>query len=301
MPDSAGALAGGPLPLSQFVLKVHGRCDLACDHCYVFERADQSWRRKDKMMASATVVAAAGRIAEHARAWRLPQVTVIVHGGEPLLLGAAGLRPVLAELHATIAPVTDLRLVMQTNGVLLNEAICDVLLEFGVRVGVSLDGDRTANDRHRRFRDGASSHAQVRRALAMLRQPRYRSLFGGLLCTIDVRNDPVAVYEALRDELPPRVDFLFPHANWDEPPLRPDGARTPYAAWLATVHERWVADGHPMRIRLFDSIGSTATDGPSGSEQLGTDAADLVVIDTDGSWEQVDSLKTAYRAPRQPT
>ncbi|GIF72921.1 FxsB family cyclophane-forming radical SAM/SPASM peptide maturase [Asanoa siamensis] len=294
MPDTAGRITGGPHPLRQFVLKVHGRCDLACDHCYVFEHADQSWRQKSKMITPATVRAVAGRIAEHASAWHLPSVSVIVHGGEPLLLGAHGLRSVLTELRATIAPVTDLRLVMQTNGVLLTESICDVLLEFGVKIGVSLDGDRSANDLHRRFRNGASSHEQVRRALAMLRRPEYRSLFGGILCTIDVRNDPVAVYEALRDERPPSVDFLLPHATWDTPPLRPGDDTTPYATWLGVIHANWVADGRPMRIRMFESLLSTADGGPGGSEQLGTDAADLLVIDTDGSWEQVDSLKTAY-------
>ena len=35
---------GPPVSLSQFVLKVNSRCNLACDHCYVYEAADQSWR-----------------------------------------------------------------------------------------------------------------------------------------------------------------------------------------------------------------------------------------------------------------
>jgi hypothetical protein len=25
------------IPIDQFVVKVHSRCDLACDHCYVYE------------------------------------------------------------------------------------------------------------------------------------------------------------------------------------------------------------------------------------------------------------------------
>ena len=29
---------------NQFVLKVHSRCDLACDYCYVYESLDHSWR-----------------------------------------------------------------------------------------------------------------------------------------------------------------------------------------------------------------------------------------------------------------
>jgi uncharacterized protein len=281
-------------PLSQFVMKVHGRCDLSCDHCYVYEHADQSWRVKSKAMSIDTVRATAARIAEHAAAWRLPSVRVVLHGGEPLLLGPARMREVLAELTATIAPVTRLALVMQTNGVLLDPAMCDVLKAYAVKVGVSLDGDREANDRHRRYADGTSSFAPARRALKLLRTPEFRELYAGILCTIDVRNDPIRVYEALRAELPPRVDFLLPHATWAEPPLRPDGDPTPYSSWLAAIHDRWLADGRPMRIRMFDSLHSTAHGGPSGSEQIGTDPADLVVVDTDGQWEQADSIKTAF-------
>jgi uncharacterized protein len=32
------------VPLCQFAPKVHSCCDLGCDHCYVYQRADQSWR-----------------------------------------------------------------------------------------------------------------------------------------------------------------------------------------------------------------------------------------------------------------
>jgi uncharacterized protein len=200
----------------------------------------------------------------------------------------------LAALRAAIEPWARLDLGMQSNGVLLTEAICAVLAEHGVRIGISLDGDRRANDRHRRYANGASSHDDVLRALALLRRPAYRHLYAGLLCTIDVESDPIAVYEALLAQEPPRIDFLLPHATWDNPPPRPGGAATPYARWLLRIHERWNADGRPVAIRTFDSITSLAGGGPSGTEALGPDAADLAVIETDGAWEQVDSVKVAY-------
>src|SRR6185369_8377605 len=103
----------------------------------------QSWRDQPLLMAPDTLAAAAARIAEHAAAHRLDRVHVVLHGGEPLLLGQAGLRATLTTLRAAIAPVTTLQLGLQTNGILLSEAICRLLAEFGVRVGVSLDGDRT--------------------------------------------------------------------------------------------------------------------------------------------------------------
>jgi uncharacterized protein len=276
------------------VLKVHSRCDLACDHCYVYEHLDQSWRGRPRVIARETVRAAAARIAEHSVAHGLSRVRVVLHGGEPLLAGLPMLRDIVGDLRTAIDPVAGLDLRMQTNGLRLSEAMCDLFREFGVHVGVSMDGDREANDRHRRFADGASSHDDVLRALAMLRRPEYRAIYAGILCTVDVRNDPDRVYEALLEQEPPRVDLLLPHATWDRPPPRPDGDPSGYGTWLLRVFQRWVADGRPMPIRLFDALRSSATGGPSGTEWVGLDRADLVVIETDGSFEQVDSLKIAY-------
>ena len=280
--------------VSQYVLKVCGRCDLACDHCYVYEHVDQSWRRKPKIMAQETVVQAARRISEHADRHMLARVSVVLHGGEPLLLGRERLRSLLFTLRSAIDPVTRLGLTVHTNGVLLDERICDLFAEYCVRVGVSLDGDRAANDRHRRFADGRSSHHQVLRALALLRRPEYRHLYAGILCTVDVANDPVAVYEAVLAQAPPRLDLLLPHATWDHPPKREPGSHAPYAAWLGQVHDRWVSGGRPVPIRFFDSLLAAWEGRRSGSEAAGLDPVDLLVLDTDGGWEQADSLKTAY-------
>jgi uncharacterized protein len=241
-----------------------------------------------------TVRTAAQRIAEHADEHGLARVHVVLHGGEPLLLGLNGLRATLTELRGVIESVTQLDLRLQSNGVLVTPVMADLLAEFRVKVGISLDGDKSANDRHRRFANGASSHPQVLRALALLRRPAYRDIYAGLLCTVDIANDPIAVYEALLAEEPPQIDLLLPHATWDRPPPRPDGDRTGYGAWLARVYTRWIVDGRPVPIRLFDSLLSVATGGPSLTEAVGLNPADLVVIETDGAWEQADSLKAAY-------
>jgi uncharacterized protein len=286
-----------PVSISQYVLKVASRCDLACNHCYVYEGADQSWRTKPKFMTQAIAAQAARRIGAHAQAHELSTVHVVLHGGEPLLLGRDRLRGILSTLRSSIDPVARLDLRIHTNGVLLDQGLCALFADFAVQVGVSLDGDRAANDLHRRYADGRSSHPQVRRALSLLRRPEYRPLYAGILCTVDLRNDPITVYEALRAEAPPRVDLLLPHATWEQPPYRPadtDPADTPYAAWLGRIHARWLADGRPLPIRFFDSLLDAWAGRPSGSEAAGLDPVDLLVIETDGSWEQADSLKTAF-------
>jgi uncharacterized protein len=201
---------------------------------------------------------------------------------------------IISELHAALRGVARLDLRIHTNGVRLSEQFCDLFAEYGVKVGVSLDGNRHANDRHRRYANGRSSYDPVIRAIQLLRTDRYRHLYAGLLCTIDVANDPVAVYESLLSLEPPRIDFLLPHATWDHPPVRTPGDDAQYADWLITIFDRWLADGRPTGIRTFESIVSTLSGGPSLTEALGLAPSSLVVIETNGAYEQVDSLKTAY-------
>ncbi len=221
-------------------------------------------------------------------------MTVILHGGEPLLAGPARLRLVCEEFTSALAGIAELDLRIHTNGLQLSPRYLDLFDEFDVKVGISLDGDRAANDRHRRYADGRSSHARVLKAVDLLRQERYRHLDLGLLCTVDIANDPVAVLDALTELRPPLIDFLLPHATWAEPPPRPDGSTTAYAAWLLTVFDRWQEQGRPVPVRLFSSVLSTLDGGPSLTESLGLAPTDLVVVETDGQLEQVDSLKSAY-------
>src|SRR4029077_10329122 len=105
-----------PVPLSQFVLKVHSRCDLACDHCYVYEAADQSWRRRPTVISDAVAIQAATRIAEHARAHSLSTLQVVLHGGEPLLAGRDRLERIITALRAATDGVCHLDLRIHTNG-----------------------------------------------------------------------------------------------------------------------------------------------------------------------------------------
>lgn len=210
------------------------------------------------------------------------------------MAGTARLRLVCEEFGRALSGIAALDLRIHTNGLQLSSRYLDLFDEFGVRVGISLDGDRAANDRHRRFADGRTSHPLVLAAVALLRSEPYHHLYQGLLCTVDVANDPVAVLDALVELEPPRVDFLLPHATWETPPARPDGAPNAYARWLLRVFDHWERLGRPVPVRLFESLLSTLRGGPSLTESLGLAPTDLVVVETDGTLEQVDSLKSAF-------
>src|SRR6266568_1298672 len=217
-------------PIRQVLLKVHSRCNLSCDYCYVYEHVDQSWRRQPFTMSRDTATLAAMRIAEHAHRHDLDRVTVVLHGGVPLMAGVDLINHAVSEIRSAVPARTKLDVHVQTNGLLLDERFLTLFDRLGVRVGVSLDGDRAANDRHRRFAHGGSSYAGVAAAIDLLRIPAFDRWYG--------------------------------------------------------------APQRETRIRLFEAIMSLLAGGRSTSEMVGLERIDLLVVETDGSLEQGDALKT---------
>jgi uncharacterized protein len=276
------------VPFRQFILKVHSRCNLSCSYCYVYEMADQGWRGLPQRMSPSVAGRTVERIAEHAERHALPSVDVILHGGEPLLTGAQWLTDFVGSLRAQVR--VPVHVAVQTNGTLLDRPMLAALKQLKVKVGVSLDGDAEATGRHRRYANGRSSFDAVADGLDLLRSPEFVDCYSGILCTIDLANDPLSTYEALLKFSPPALDLLLPHANWSSPSPG-DG----YAQWLITVFERWyTAPRQETRIRLFSELIQLVLGHPGEVEGLGLLPSTLIVIDTDGAVKQLDSLSSAY-------
>ncbi len=295
--DVAALVAEGwrPVPFTEFIIKIHSRCDLSCDYCYMYEMADQSWRDRPRRMTAEIAGHTAMRIGEHVRTHHLRNISLILHGGEPLLAGPELIHHLVTAVRDAAGSSAAVDASVQTNGVGLDGPYLDLFSELDIRVGVSLDGPVDAHNRHRRFPSGRGSHAAVAAGLARLIDPGYRHLFSGLLCTIDLRNDPIETYQALLDFDPPKIDFLLPHGTWETPPPGriPDGPGTPYADWLITIFDHWYPAAQ-TRIRLFEDIMRLLLGRASTSEMVGLAPSTLLVIETDGAIEQGDVLKAAY-------
>ena len=284
-----------PAPFREFVLKVHSRCNLACDYCYLYQMADQSWRSQPKRMSWAVAAQAATRIGEHARTHGLAEVTIVLHGGEPLLAGPDLLEYLPGAVREAVGDAVTVRVTVQTNGIGLNEDYLALFSRLGIRVGVSLDGGAAAQDRHRKYASGRGSYGAVSVGLQLLTSDRYRQLFSGLLCVIDLANDPLGTYQLLADFGPPQMDFLLPHGTWDAPPPGrvPGDPATPYADWLITIFDQWY-DQPRTQIRLFAEIIRLLLGRQAGGESVGLAPARFLVVETDGSMAQVDALKAAF-------
>jgi len=288
-------LSGSASPFDLFVIKIASRCNLACGYCYEYFHGDESWRAQPRVMEPAVLQVVANSIAEHAAKHDLPCVSISLHGGEPLTVGVGRLEQYESLLRRTIEPVCPLHLGMQSNGTLFDENVHAWALAHRVGIGISLDGPARINDRRRPFHNGEGSTSRVEHALHLLSGS---PVFNGILSVIDVESDPVETLQYLGQWHPPTLDFLLPHGHWQKPPVGRTQERDGdplYGRWLAAVFDEWWSTPlAAIAVRTFEDIILRLHGRPGSSETLGTEPVTLLTVGTDGAYEGVDTLKSAF-------
>lgn len=274
------------------LLKLASRCNLDCGYCYVYRMGDNAWRTQPKRMAPFVVAAVADTLGNLAAA-QGRGFSVVFHGGEPLLVGAARFGEICRTLKQALP--ADATLHVQTNGVLLTDEILSICAAQDVGISISLDGPAAMHDRHRPDHRGIGSHSRVMAAIDRLRaHPAGLSLFTGVLAVVDLQSDPGAVYAFLKSTGAPSIDFLFRDGNHDALPVgKASLVSTEYGNWMGRLLDAYLADPKPTRIRVLDDMLKLLLGGKGRKEGIGLDAYGILVIDTDGSVNKNDTLKSA--------
>lgn len=254
---------------------------------------DTGWARMPKRISQSTVQAIADNLRDLVD--RQQQgFAIVLHGGEPLLLGAKGLDRLLACLSGSVAPRCSLNI--QTNGILITNEILDVCAKHNTSLSVSLDGPPEVHDRSRVGHKGQPTYALVEAGLSKLCGHRAtEQLFSGLLAVIDPESDPWVVYHHLKSFGAPSIDFLHRDGNRSR---LPQGKRaidsTEYGEWLCHLLDIYLSDRSPPRVRVLDDLVKLTLGGFGVKEGVGLTSYGIVVIDTDGTITKNDTLKSAY-------
>lgn len=279
-------------PFYTFIIKVASRCNIDCDYCYVYYGPDQSWRKRPKIIGEDILRQTAFRINEHVKTHKLDEIAITFHGGEPLSVGHVRFQKFVDILKSSIE--CSIKFGIQTNGVLVDQDYLDIFVAEDVNVGISLDGNRSQNDRHRHRQDGTSSYDLALRGIKLMQsRPDWRRQLSGFLAVVDIENDPIEVLEAFVALDAESFDILLPHMNHDNPPPRPPGqtGETAYGQWMARLFDVWYRDHPNIPIRMFEDLLALTLGGRSYSEALAATCVDLIVVESDGSIEAVDTLK----------
>lgn len=286
---------GGPArkvpPLATtFVVKIAGRCNLNCSYCYMYNKGDTSYLRRPKFLSSEAASAMLERIAAYAGRHEIGTVIIALHGGEPLLAGRRWIGWFLDETARVGERAgVEFAVAIQTNGTLLDAAWLALFDRHDVRVGVSCDGPQELHDAERVDFGGRGSYRRVRRAIELLADTYGAEGWG----VLTVANPEVAGSVVLRHfaELgAPRVDFLWPDFHHDDPP--PWAAGT-LGAYYCELFDCWYDELEaPPMIRWFESAISLLVGGSSQVDAIGPQAITDVMVESDGTWQPLDTLRT---------
>ncbi|MEO8244173.1 MAG: radical SAM protein [bacterium] len=228
------------------IVKVTRICNLRCTYCHDWQTGP------DAVMDFATLAQTMRWLIEGSNARR---VNVVLHGGEPSLIGPHGLILLLALQARYRRPGQQIGTRMQTNGVRLLPALLDVLVLFDVITSVSMDGPPEVHDLTRRTVGGRSSSAAVRTSIVRLRDA---GILNGIL---------IVVTPALIAQGAKRLMSFCADAELDQVallPMRPAAGTTAtpddtlptaeFCRFMLEVDSELRATGSAVRVRELDAM-----------------------------------------------
>jgi uncharacterized protein len=272
------------------ILKVAERCNLACTYCYMYFKGDESWRDRPAIMPRATFRDTLGWMRRESIGSVETPVTLLFHGGEPLLIGPARFDAWCREATAQFG-ATAVTFAIQTNGVLIDDRWIEVFRRHQVSVGVSLDGPPRVHDAYRVDHGGRGSYGRV---LAGIRRLQAAEIPWSGLSVINLDYDPLAIHRHLLDEIGLTcLDYILPDQTHDTiGAVRTRYGPTPVADWLMAVFDDWWSrDSIRIRVRILDAIVASLLRSRSHSVQFGNPAFGYLVVEADGSIQALDVLR----------
>lgn len=137
-------------------------CNINCTYCYLPQRSVTT------VMEQSTIANLFKKI--FASGWTRDGLTVIWHAGEPLVVPISFYEDAFEAIEALRPASLKLRHSIQTNGMLITPAWCDLFKKWGVGIGVSIDGPKHLHDAHRVTRTGRGTFDKTIAGLRVLQK-----------------------------------------------------------------------------------------------------------------------------------
>ncbi|MCH5309787.1 MAG: radical SAM protein [Prevotella sp.] len=123
------------------IIKPTYACNFRCKYCYLTNDTKSSHKLFDAKFAKSVISQVKEVLANSPK----QKLTLIWHGGEPLLWGIDNYRMIFSYMEKELAGL-DYNNSLQTNLSLINEEYIELFLKYNVHVGFSLDGTKEIND-----------------------------------------------------------------------------------------------------------------------------------------------------------
>lgn len=281
------------IELETVLLKVASRCNINCSYCYVYNMGDTGWQDLPRQISYGTIDAVVSTLSDLSDK-QLRPFAVVLHGGEPLLLGYAKLKYLIFALREALPD--ECAISLQTNGILIDRKILDLCAATRTTISVSLDGPQSVHDKNRISHSGQGTFEKVLSGLQLLRShPEADYVFTGILAVIDPESEPIEIYNFFKTLNPPSVDFIYRDGNHSRLPYGKKSLQsTEYGEWVSKLLDVYMADANPIKIRILDDLIKLLLGGQGTKDGVGLTSYGVLIIDTDGTITKNDTLKSSF-------
>lgn len=212
---------------------------------------------------------------------------VVLHGGEPSILPNYLFSGVLKALRQECGDRISIS--VQTNGYRIHENFLESCYEHNVKIGVSLDGPKPVNDRHRVNHNGRGSYDKIMKNVDYILSSKYSQLFQGFLCVASSQISAKEFFEWIKKLPLKNMNLLWPidynYKNYQEDDQE-------LGKWLAELFEEWIIfDDKNIRIPLFLDVIAACMGSRNHTDQMVNDCMNMFVINTDGRIEYPDYFR----------
>ncbi|QUL38779.1 radical SAM protein [Erythrobacter sp. JK5] len=280
------------------VLKVAERCNLACTYCYFFFGGDDSYLKHPALISSDRVSDVARFLGEAAIKHRLERIEIALHGGEPLLLKPDRMGALVETIRAAVPDSCEVDILLQTNGVLVDETWIALFEQHSIGIGVSLDGPRAVNDIARLDKKGRSSFDATIAGWGLLKKAAADGRISepGILSVIAPTTDAETLSFFIDELGAHSLNFLLPDMFFDNPETQPEDVARIGETMIA-IFEEWRRRADPgLHIRFVnDALLPMIVAIPAEStHHCREDLSHAMTIASDGTIYVEDTIRSAF-------
>jgi uncharacterized protein len=192
--------------------------------------------------------------------------TIIWHAGEPLAM-PIGFYESAFETIEQLSQQYNLKQLpfkhsIQTNGTLINQAWCDLIQQYNIRMCVILDGPAFIHNAHRKTRTGLGTHESTMRGISHLKRNCIDFSVIAVLSQLSL-DYPDEIFQFFVENKITQVGFNIEETEGSNEvsSLEKIGTDEKYRFFMQRLYDLVKRSNHALKVREFESIRSSILQG----------------------------------------
>lgn len=279
LPILGGGLGTTPRIGSLLIKPASAVCNLDCAYCFYLDREADPYK---SMPARRMSLDTLERMVDTFLFYSYPSSIFAFQGGEPTLAGLPFFTKLVEFQQQYGRNSQSVSNALQTNGMVIDDAWCDLFKQYNWLIGISMDGPEDVHDTYRLNKGGKPTWARV---LESIRTMQKHKVEFNVLCVLNQANveKPREIYRFFRSI---GIDYMqfIPLSDF-----QPDGRPYPftitpeqYGRFMCEVFDLWWPERRKVRIRYFDNVAEALAGQRPGSCTMHETCDSYVVVEYNG-------------------